>query len=572
VATTTVSAQKTASDTPPNAHLRASREVCPRRILALPELILVQVIVVCAATIWVATTWPWWSCALLAGAAIALTVGHWHGTSLPQAAAARWAYRRGQRRRAQLIDVPPAFDHVFAPGDPDELPYGFRWDGHTLITVLGIEDKPEDLTVMEPGATVSGEMVPLDILVDCLRQFDVELDSIDVISHGSRSHGHTPLAAVYDSVLGPLPAIAHRTVWVTVRFDPSRCPQAVGLRGGGRLGILRTAMVATRRVSNRLTEAGMRVRVLSAAEIGQAVGQLCDGANLANLREDWQYCADGNYRMTSLALTHDILTTKGLSRLWAVPSYSTTVAISLRNFGAESVGITGTARFDSFGPINRVQVDGLEALPGRQFVALFSSLPLTRPTRHVTPWSFGERTGDFAGIRIPASGCGQVIGADDYGRAVALPVFGPRISRVEIAGSLHLVQQVVLRGLALGARVLVHASRPGSWRAMVDNVDDGRLLWVTDFNRGSIQAGWDRNDTVAVFDGAAETATRVGVTAIVVLPAGTTPSGRADVTLRQQLHNDPDRVAVTTRSASAMVTMVATDEELRYIGRSLRTN
>ena len=36
---------------------------------------------------------------------------------------------------------------------------------------------------------------------------------------------------------------------------------------------------------------------------------------------------------------------------------------------------------------------------------------------------------------MPASGCGQVIGADDHGRAVALSLFGPQIRRVEIAGT-----------------------------------------------------------------------------------------------------------------------------------------
>lgn len=558
----------TATTSAPPDRLLASTKIFPERVIPLTELVLAQVVLVSAAALWFWTRTPWWAWAGGAVIVIAVLLGRRRGVSLVQAAAARWAFVRGRRGRAGLIDVPDAFDHVPAPTDPEAGPYGFRWDGQTLVTVLRIEDKPEDLTVLEPGSTVSGEMVPLEVLVDCLRQFDLELDSIDVISHGSRSHGHTPLAAVYDAVLGPLPAIAHRTVWVTVRFDPSRCPEAVGLRGGGRSGMLRTAMVATRRVANRLTEAGMRVRVLPAADIGQAISQLCGGANLANLHEDWAYCADGNFRMTSFGLTRDILTTEGLGRLWTVPSYSSTVAISLRNLGADSTGITGTARFDSFGPVNRVPVDGLCELPGRQLPALVASLPMTRPPRQVTPWCFGSASADFADIRIPASGCGQVIGADEHGRAVALPVFGPRIPRVEISGSLHLVQQVVLRALALGARILVHTNRSALWRDMVQNVDDSRLLWVTDFNRGALQAGSERNYTVAMFDGAPEAATRVGVTAMVVLPAGSPVSGQADVTL-QQIRGESDRVAVTTRSDTAVVTMVATHEELRYIGRSL---
>lgn len=523
--------------------------------------------------VWLSTHWPWWACAAAAAVTILVFTLRWRGVSLLQWTSSRWSFRRGLHRRA-LIDVPAAFDHIFSHSESDDTAFGFRWDGGTLITVLEIEDTADDLTVLEPGATVSGEMVALDLLADCLQQFDVELDSIDVISHGSRSHGHNPLAAVYDAVLGPLPAIAHRTVWVTVRFDPSRCPAAVAARGGGRSGLLRTAMIATRRVANRLAGAGLRVRVLSASDIGQAVGQLCGGANLANLREDWQHCADGNYRMTSYALSGAILTTAGLSRLWAVPSDATTVALSLRNLPDGVIAVGGTVRFDTFGAPVSAPVEVLGNLDGRQFAALLSGLPLIQPVAEIAPWSFGGHSADFAGIEIPASGCGQVIGADDHGRAVALPVFGPRITRVRISGSLHLGQQVVLRAVALGARVLVHTNRSGAWRTMVEAVGDSRLLWVADFNRGALQAGSDRNYTVALFDGVPTAATRVGVTSM-VLQAPDDPTMKAaieepDVVLQQVLET-PERVAVITRANATIVSMVATDEELRYIGHSLRT-
>ncbi|WP_232005939.1 type VII secretion protein EccE [Mycobacterium sp. 852013-50091_SCH5140682] len=532
----------------------------------MAELILLEVVLVLAvaAYLWA----PWWVCAAVCALGTLLMVRR-HGTGLVQTVIARWEYRRGRNRRSTYVDVPDAFDHA----GTDDVEYGFRWDGRSVITVIGIEDDPQDLTVLEPGATVAGEMVRLDVLVDCLRQFDVELDSVDVISHGSRSQGHTRVAHVYDAVLGPLPAIAHRSVWVVVRFDPTRCPQAVGLRGGGQSGILRTAAVATRRVANRLTECGLRSRVLTAADIGQVVNQLCGGANLANLHEDWQYCSDGNFRMTSFGLSRDMLTTQALGELWTVPSYTTTVAISLRNVSAEQVGVTGTVRFDSFGPIARTGISALTPLPGRQFLALMSTLPMPRPEREITAWSFGGSSADFTGLHIPAAGCGQVIGADHTGRAVALPVFGPRISRVEIRGSLHLAQQVVLRALALGARILVRTNRSGKWRDMVGNVDDNRLLWVTDFNRGSLQAGADRNYTLAVFDGVIESGVRSGVTAMVVVPptepATTLPAG-TDVLL-EELQDIDDRVVVRTRSASTVVSMVATADELRYIGRSLQT-
>jgi hypothetical protein len=172
---------------------------------------------------------------------------------------------------------------------------------------------------------------------------------------------------------------------------------------------------------------------------------------------------------------------------------------------------------------------------------------------------------------VPASGCGQVIGADEAGRAVALPLFGPQVNRVEICGTLHLAQQAVLRSLALGARVLVHSRRPALWRDMVEQVGRHDLLWVAEFNRGAIQASADRDYSVEMFDGVAESTVRAGVTCMVVAPPKSAVTPNADVALELvSLANAT--VLVSTRAGSAVVTMVATDEEMRYIRASAGRN
>jgi hypothetical protein len=139
---------------------------------------------------------------------------------------------------------------------------------------------------------------------------------------------------------------------------------------------------------------------------------------------------------------------------------------------------------------------------------------------------------------------------------------------VEICGGLHLAQQVLLRSLALGARVRVHTNRPAAWRDMVERVGDRSLLWVADFGRGSIQAGLERNYSVEVFDGLAAQSVRVGITTMVLQPPDTAPSATCDVAL-ELLDVTADTVKVSTRAGSAVVMMVATDEELRFINASL---
>ncbi|MDP7727008.1 MULTISPECIES: type VII secretion protein EccE [Mycobacterium] len=543
--------------------LRSTTDIGAARLLPLPDLLVLQLIVAAGTVTAPLLGFPGWQ-GSIAGLALALVlVVRLRGTTLPRLVASRTGFWWQRRRRIRKTTPAEPFDVPMADGSL----IGFRWDGSTLMSLLQIEENPQAMTIMEPGMTVSGETVPVQALVDCLRQFDITLDSIDVISQGARSQGHSQVAAVYDAVLGPLPAIAQRNVWIAIRLDPSRCAAAVRRRGGGRNGIIRTAGTATRRVADRLTEGGLRTRVLTAGEIGQATNQLTDGVDLTTVEETWRTCREGRFRLRSFAIRPRMLTTAGLGLLWTIPSYSTTMTLSLRHDDLRGpIQVRGMARFDTHGRA-RIQLRGLTHLRGQQYSALAASLPVPPPPRPVEKWSYASDPADIQDLRIPASGCGQVIGADDLGRAVALSLFGPQIRRVEIAGTLHLAQQVVLRSLALGAHVLVHSRRPTKWRTMVDEVDDHDLLWVSDFNRGSMQAGADRNYSVEMFDGVAEQSVRVGVTAIVVVPPNSPVTANADVAL-ESLNIDTDTVKVSTRTGSSVVTMVATDEEMRYLKAS----
>ena len=257
--------------------------------------------------------------------------------------------------------------------------------------------------------------------------------------------------------------------------------------------------------------------------------------------------------------------------MWNLPSGSTTVTLSLRrDEQRDAVELRGIVRLDSLGR-GRAGHVGLRQLSGRQFDALLCALPLPTPRRALDQWmtARGNEGGapPLAGLELPASGCGQVVGADEYGRAVALSLFGPSVARVELHGTLHLAQQVVLRSLALGARVRVHTRRTGAWREMVDAVGDVNQLQATGIDRGAIEAASPRDYSVEMYDGEPEQPVRVGMTAIVVSPTHSPPSRPADVRL-QLLDQDSDEVLVTTRTGSATVTMVATDEEMRYIGSS----
>ncbi|MEE6179143.1 type VII secretion protein EccE [Mycobacterium sp. 050134] len=546
-------------DEPPP--LSASTAIIPQRVIPMAILLAAQTLVALGIIGAVPLHRPGWSGAAM-GLAVALIVMlPVRGGSLSHRAAQRLVFRYDSRRRGQRRS--DAFDTQL----PGSAAMGFHWDRQLLMSVIRIDQDASAMTIMEPAAVVSGQTIPLRLLAECLRQFDVSLDSVDVIGRGVRLPGRNPIQAAYDAVLGPLPAIAARTVCVVIRVDPDRCPDAVRRRGGGWEGVLRTAATATSRVANRLVEAGLRCRVLGKAEIAELADELSAGLDPQEVQERWAACHQGRFELRTFFLKPSMFTEAGLGQLWTVPTQATTVCLSLRREDrSDGVKLRGLVRFETYGRV-RARLDGLGELPGRQRAAWMSTLPVPPPRRPLRHWVFGRGLDSLVDLAVPASGCGQLIGADELGRAVALPLFGPGVRRVEMCGTLHLAQQVVLRSVALGARVRVNTSRPAAWHAMSEQIADHDLLDVNGHHVEPAASDQPSHYGVELFDGVAERRIPDTMTMVVVRPWHAQPTENADVTLRL-LDNDRDLVRVDTHSGSAVVTMVATDDEMRYIGSS----
>src|SRR5262249_28604878 len=63
----------------------------------------------------------------------------------------------------------------------------------------------------------------------------------------------------------------------------------------------------------------------------------------------------------------------------------------------------------------------------------------------------------------PLGGAGLMLGVDRNGEPMAVRLFRPEPTRAVLVGGLRLAQLVVLRALALGARVTVQTGRPPAW-------------------------------------------------------------------------------------------------------------
>ena len=365
--------------------------------------------------------WP--VSAVVVALAVALGCTRWHGRWIPQwiVIVTRFLSRTRVRRSAQVpsqADVTQlehgaeskltgpddarvallrllVDDLVIADGtDHEQQPVGLAWHKGTWTAALRIDPIPA--MVSPVGAHTE---MPLAALADCLQDRGVVLDGIGVMWHcypgSSRLPADSAAVAAYNEVLGPLPAVAHRSTWVTVRLDPRRCPSAVRERGGGVAGAHRALLGALSRVRGALELAGLSARVLStdellraaisAAELSQAAGR----GEPVELHERWRRVHSGGIAHTSYGIGSWPSDAGKLDSLTSIRALSTTVSLALSPAPeAGRVGMRGVVRVSARtsdelqGADDRVRALSassdirLERLNGQQAAAIAATLPI----------------------------------------------------------------------------------------------------------------------------------------------------------------------------------------------------
>ncbi|MCC3326918.1 type VII secretion protein EccE [Nocardia abscessus] len=440
---------------------------------------------------------------------------------------------------------------------------GLYWDGSRVVTVVEVLPPPGGLTRIARTTVHASHLLPLAELAKCLNQHDILLSGIDIISHGHRSRSGTPAGKIYESLLGPLPATAHRTVWLAISFDAVACPEATARRGGGAEGASRAVTIATQRIMRTLEDADCNARILTAPEIRKAVLQITSGYDPRALEHRWRYAEIGNSVNVGSAVDPKRLDSDLLAQLWVAPSRGTTVAVRLRpGNSAESVNIGAAWRLTARELPERSELPGMVSMNGRHRDGLLAHLPIAVPgVDHTVPMI--EHLIDVVDdLHLPSSGCGQLIGSDDEGNGVAVRIVGVGISTVYVAGELYLAQQLVFRALAVGERILIRTDRARAWENLVTTIGNPERLTIAVETHQS-----DAGFTATVVDGVLAPAPHAGVTTIYVTgdPMGW-PASRPDLAIHQP-GAIGNHVVLRTGTAQVDLTLVSIPSEATYIGQ-----
>ncbi|SCG63119.1 type VII secretion protein EccE [Micromonospora coxensis] len=246
---------------------------------------------------------------------------------------------------------------------------------------------------------------------------------------------------------------------------------------------LRRALSGTvRRILRRLGPAGGRPLGEHAAL--RVLGELAHHDGARATRETWPAVCSGDLLQAGFRLTRwpDPRTDLGrrlVSRLLALPATATSVALCAGpRAGADPVPAPAelTVRLTAWTPdelalaaqaLHRLVSDAggeVRRLDGEQLGALAVTLPLAVAGGPVPPGPEPEP------LELSIGGGGLMVGANRHGGAVTVRLFRAEGTRLVLVGGVRAAQLLVLRAMALGARVAVQTGRPRVWEPFVRGV------------------------------------------------------------------------------------------------------
>jgi type VII secretion protein EccE len=261
---------------------------------------------------------------------------------------------------------------------------GVRQHEGQLVTVIAIDGGDD-----EAASRLRHRNSPPTLLVSAvatgLRQFDIHLDDIDIVSVKVRRGGPGARAAELSKlddwgpeeweVANDQPTSYIRRTWLVLRMNPQRNVAAVAARDS----LASTLVAATERLAQDLDGLTCAARPLTAQELAEV-----DRTVLADLeptwsRPGWRRLKHFNGFVTSFWLSPSDISTDKLNELWEDETVATVLTIRLTSRGGRPL-ISAWVRYHTEKRLRRNVSSGLNRLTGRQLAAVRASLPA--PTAH----------------------------------------------------------------------------------------------------------------------------------------------------------------------------------------------
>ncbi|MBO0864069.1 MAG: type VII secretion protein EccE [Mycobacterium sp.] len=228
---------------------------------------------------------------------------------------------------------------------------GIREYGGRLVTVIAVAGTAG--AALPSGRHhqqgISGAALPIEAVGAALRQFDVRLDGVDIVSVATHSDQST---------------------WLVLRMDPQHNVAAVAARDS----LAATLAAATERLAHDIDGQHCQARPLKAAEITDMDGAVLAGLEVDRIRPHWRHLEHPDGYVASSWVSPRDITGKLLDELELSEADVTVLTIRLVTRPG-GIDVSAFVRYHSKDRLPKSLLRGLNRLTGRQLDALRASLP-----------------------------------------------------------------------------------------------------------------------------------------------------------------------------------------------------
>lgn len=170
-------------------------------------------------------------------------------------------------RRLRRDDVPGFLDDATLFGQDGAA---MAWDGERAFAFVELYAPALETCSLSPSGRSDAQTVPWSPLVAALRQFDVRLASVTVVSVSRKPDGEDGFSRAYRAALGPQAAGSWARTVVAVAVDLLGSMDSVAARssrGGAPVGLGKVALVSARRLVERLRAHGQECDVMDPSAV-----------------------------------------------------------------------------------------------------------------------------------------------------------------------------------------------------------------------------------------------------------------------------------------------------------------
>lgn len=327
-------------------------------------------------------------------------------------------------------------------------------DGIAVVAVqlLGKGHRP---TIATGSVTVeSANVIDVVELVPMLDQaLGLQLDSISVVTFGSRHGNIGDYPRVYDSEIGTPPYAGQRETWLIMRLSVIDNTQALCWR----TTVGAAAISVAQRISGLLRCRGLRAKVATATDLAELDRRLGWDA-VAGPAQRWKAVRGEAGWMTTYAYPAEAITSQVLSQAWTLRADEVIQNVTV--YPDATCTATITVRTPTPAPTPPSVI--LRRLNGEQAAAAAANMCGPRP--HLR----GLRRSPLPPQLVVEIGpSGVLIGRLSNGDRLMMPVTDAgELSRVFVAADDPIAKRIVIRTAGAGERVCVHTRDKARWTSV----------------------------------------------------------------------------------------------------------